>query len=144
MTKSTLRQIVELQQKAPAELREMYNQIMPQPCAANANKEFLQPRISYRLQELLYGGLSDEDKGKLVKIANGSSVTAFRKSSMHQSNRLLPGTKICRKWNETQYEVEVLKDGYEYAGQKFRSLSAVATKITGTRWNGLKFFRLKA
>ena len=144
MTKSTLRQIVELRQKAPAELREVYNQIMPQKCAANANKEFLQPRISYRLQELLHGGLTDEDKDKLVKIANGSSVNALRQSSMRQSNMLLPGTKICRKWNETQYEVEVLKDGYEYAGMKFKSLSAVATKITGTRWNGLKFFRLKA
>ncbi len=41
------------------------------------------------------------------------------------------------------HEVEVAKDGFEYNGQKWSSLSAIATKITGTKWSGPKFFGLK-
>jgi hypothetical protein len=56
---------------------------------------------------------------------------------------LLPGTKICKEYNGSVYQVEVLKDGFEYNGQKWKSLSAIATKITGTKWNGPKFFGMR-
>lgn len=138
MTKTALRQLVELEQKTSAELREIHNQILPKKCAANACKEFLRPRIAYRLQELLYGGLSDDNKTTLLKIADSSVNEAY---SSHTD--LLPGTKICREWNGVSYEIEVLKDCYEFDGKKYKSLSAIAKIITGTKWNGLKFFRLK-
>lgn len=48
-----------------------------------------------------------------------------------------------RVWNDRRYEVIVLADGYEFEGRTFRSLSAVAREITGTRWNGKVFFGLK-
>jgi hypothetical protein len=139
MTKTILRQLVELGSKDVSDLRQLYNEIMPKKCAANANKEFLWPRIAYRIQELEYGGLTDESKSKLLKIADGVSSDSSKNSS-----GLLPGTKICREWNGTMYQVEVLKDCFEYQGQKFKSLSSIATKITGTKWNGPKFFKLRA
>ncbi len=138
MSKSIIRQIIDLETKSASELRQTYNQIMPNKCAANANKEYLRPRIAYRLQELSLGSLNEENKNKLLKIADGISIDSLKRHS-----DLMTGTKICRQWNETVYEVEVLKDSFEYNGQKFKSLSSIARKITGTRWNGPKFFKLK-
>ena len=139
MSKSIIRQIIDLEHKTPTDLRQIYNEIMPKKCAANSGKEFLRPRIAYRLQEVIFGGLADESKNKLLKIADGVSTNSLRKHS-----DLIPGTKICREWNEKTYQVEVLKDCFEYEGQKFKSLSSIARKITGTRWNGPKFFKLRA
>lgn len=139
MSQSIIRQIIELDHKSVSDMRQLYNEIMPKKCAANANKEYLRPRIAYRLQELSLGSLSEESKSKLLKIADGSSL-----DSLKRHTDLMTGTKICRQWNGAIYEVEVLKDCFEYCGQKFKSLSSIARKITGTRWNGPKFFKLKS
>lgn len=53
---------------------------------------------------------------------------------------IVDGTKLVREFRDRRYTVLVLQDGYEFNGEKYRSLSAVANKITGTRWNGKKFF----
>ena len=76
-------------------------------------KQFLIKRLAFRIQELFYG------------------------------EAILPGTRLVRIWNDRRYEVTVQVDGYEYEGRTFRSLSAVAREITGTRWNGKVFFGLK-
>jgi hypothetical protein len=46
------------------------------------------------------------------------------------------GTKLLREWDGKEHTVTVLKDGFDWQGRKFKSLSAVAREITGTRWNG--------
>ena len=139
MSKTIIRQIIELESKSAAEIRQIYNEIMPKKCAANANKEYLRPRVAYRLQELAFGSLGEETRAKLLKIAGGISINTLR----HHSD-LIAGTKICREWGGAIHEVEVLKDCFEYQGQKFKSLSSIAGKITGTKWNGPKFFKLKS
>ena len=50
------------------------------------------------------------------------------------------GPKLVREFKGKRYTVIVLNDGYEFNGKKYKSLSAIANKITGTRWNGKKFF----
>jgi hypothetical protein len=139
MTKSIIRQIIDLENKEIPELRKLYNEIMPKQCAANAGREYLRPRIAYRLQELVFGGMSEECKEKLYKIAGGKTSS----DSLKTAQDLIVGTKICREWNGAMHEVEVLKDCYGYQGQKFKSLSSIAKKITGTKWNGPKFFKLR-
>ena len=139
MSKSIIRQIIELENKSASDLRHIYNEVMPEKCTSNTNKEYLKPRIAYRLQELEFGGLDEETKESLTKIANGVPISSSRKHS-----NLISGTKICREWQGVSHEVEVLKDFFEYNGQKFKSLSAIARKITGTRWNGPKFFKLQS
>ena len=57
--------------------------------------------------------------------------------------RLVTGTQVVREYQGVEYRVTVLEDGFEYAGKPYRSLSAIARAITGTRWNGLVFFGLK-
>ena len=56
---------------------------------------------------------------------------------------LRPGTRIVRSWRDNKYEVTVCENGFEYAGQIFTSLSAVARTITGVNRNGYEFFGIK-
>lgn len=135
--KSVVKQIIELETKSVLELRELYNQIMPKPAHLSANKDYLKPRIAYRLQELAFGGLKEEIKNQLLKIAHGQETINNPKPK-----KLLPGTKICKQWGDVIHEVEVAKYGFIYAGYNFKSLSAIAKVITGTKWNGLKFFKI--
>lgn len=132
-----IRQVLELENKSSVELRKIYNNIFPEKCQSNIHKEQLKHRIAYRLQELAFGGLGEKTKAKLDIFARDGVM------SKNQHESLLPGTKICREHNGIMHEVEVTKDGFEYQGQKWSSLSAIATKITGTKWNGPKFFKLR-
>lgn len=136
---SIIRQIIELEKKETPELRKIYNDIMPQNCLTNATADFLRPRIAYRLQELSIGSLSEKAKTTLLKISKGNSNYSLGKNDF----QMMPGTKIYREWKGINHEVEVLKEGFSFNGQKFNSLSSIATRITGTKWNGLKFFKLK-
>ena len=137
MKKSIVRQVLELEAMSIKELRQMYSNISDEPIITNAGKEQLRARIAYRLQELAIGGLDDGTKSKLELAAKGKVVSKAKHSD------LLAGTKICREYNEVMHHVEVKPDGFEYNGQKWSSLSAIATKITGTKWNGPKFFGLR-
>ena len=76
--------------------------------------------------------LADEVEGKIT-----------RKSMADDSRNPLPGTKLIREWNGTEHAVTVLRDGYDLSGTKYKSLSAVAKAITGTTWNGFRFFGLR-
>jgi len=58
------------------------------------------------------------------------------------SVRMKGGMKLLREWNGVTYEVTVLDNGFEYRDERYRSLSAVARKITGARWSGPRFFGL--
>ena len=53
------------------------------------------------------------------------------------------GTQLIREWRGVEHKVTVLVDGFEWEGRRYKSLSAVARAITGTRWNGLTFFGVK-
>jgi hypothetical protein len=55
----------------------------------------------------------------------------------------LIGSKIIKEYHDKTYEILVVDGGFSFKGEIFKSLSAIATKITGTRWNGLKFFGVK-
>lgn len=136
MNKSIIRQVIDLQNKSSVELREMYESLFGEPPRGGIGRDHLRPKIAYRIQELSLGGLKKETKEKLEKASNGMSPAMFKTD-------LMPGTRLCREYRGVMHEVEVRKDGFEYQGQKFRSLSAVARKITGTNWNGHKFFKLK-
>lgn len=138
MSKSIIRQVIDLQNKSSAELREMYEVLFSEAPPYNSTKEHLRPKLAYRMQELALGGVNADTKEKLERMANGATPASVRSHT-----DLLPGTKVCREWNGVMHEVEVKKNCFEYQGKSYRSLSAVARQITGTRWNGPKFFKLR-
>lgn len=107
------------------------------------NRRFLESRLAYRIQELAYGGLKPETVERLEALAqqlDGGNPEVRRRRA---DDRPIAGTRLIREWKGVEHTVMVLQDGYEWQGRPYKSLSAVARAITGTRWNGLLFFGLK-
>jgi hypothetical protein len=108
------------------------------------NRRFLESRLAYRIQELAYGGLKPETVARLRALGeqlDGGSI-AVRKQ--RADPRPIAGTRLIREWQGVEHTVTVRTDDYDYAGRPYKSLSAVARAITGTRWNGWVFFGLKS
>jgi hypothetical protein len=136
---SVLRQLAALQKMKLSELQEKWHDLYgTEP--PNFKSSFLKKRLAYRIQELFYGGLEDSVKAKLKEIASKESKKG--KSCAEVNGKILPGTRFVREWKGQIYETIVRDDGFEFNGQMYRSLSAIATKITGTRWNGRKWWGL--
>lgn len=95
--------------------------------------------IAWRLQEKALGGLTAEARRLLGAGEGGTCAPAKRRASRPI---LRPGNRLVRRWRGRTYVVEVAEDGLDYDGKRFSSLSFIATKITGTRWSGPKFFGL--
>jgi hypothetical protein len=66
-----------------------------------------------------------------------------RKAIIADSRNPVVGTRLVREWDGMEHTITVMKDGFDLQGRKFKSLSAVARTITGTQWNGYRFFGLR-
>jgi hypothetical protein len=117
------------------------------------NKQWLIKRIAWRMQANEEGGLSERALRRAAELANIADLrlTAPRQSKSSKAAqpvaaldpRLpMPGTAITRKYKGHTYQVVVHRDGFEFEGERYKSLSAVAKAITGTHWNGYHFFGL--
>ena len=107
------------------------------------NRRFLESRLAYRIQELAYGGLKPQTLARLEALGeqlDGGSIALRR---IRTDLKPITGTRLIREWQGVEYTVTVLKEGYEWQGRPYRSISAIARAITGTRWNGWVFFGLK-
>jgi hypothetical protein len=100
------------------------------------NRRFLESRLAYRIQELAYGGLKPETIERLEALGEqldgGNPIVRRTRTDM----KPIAGTRLIREWQGVEHCVTVLDDGYEYQGRPYKSLSAIARAITGTRWNG--------
>ena len=105
------------------------------------NRRFLEHRLGYRIQELAYGGLKPETIERLDALADELDGKLSRRRRIE--NRPIAGTRLIREWKGVEHLVTVRDDDFDYQGRPYKSLSAVARAITGTRWNGLVFFGLK-
>lgn len=101
--------------------------------------DLLRLGIAYRLQEQKLGGLSRSTRSLLRQAAAGASSGDDRKPL---PRKLTPGTRLVRDWHGVGHTVTVLDDGFEYDGERWKSLTAIAKAITGTHWNGPRFFGL--
>jgi hypothetical protein len=106
------------------------------------NRRYLESRLAYRIQELAYGGLKPETVERLEALAD--DLEGKSSSRGRPPTRPVMGTQLVREWQGVEHRVTVLEAGFEYQGRPFKSLSAIARAITGTRWNGLVFFGLKS
>src|SRR5438067_12661130 len=93
------------------------------------------------MQEIALGGLRPEPQRHLRQIAQELKLTG--EAAKRFRPQLKPGTRLIREWQGRTYEVVVLDDGFSWQGTQYRSLSAIARKITGTAWSGPLFFGLK-
>ena len=95
--------------------------------------ELLRRMLAWKIQEAAFGGLDAETRRRLRRPSSTAAPVAVP----------TPGTQLAREWKGVTQEVEVVADGYIHAGQRYRSLSEVARAITGSRWNGPRFFGLR-
>ena len=137
-----LGRLAALQTLPTAELKRQWRELFgtePPPF----NRPYLQSRLAYRIQELAYGGLKPETRARLEALGeqlDGGNVVLRR---IRADSRPLAGTRLVREWRGVEHAVTVLADGFEWEGRPYRSLSAIARAITGTRWNGWTFFGLR-
>lgn len=139
MTNSTVAQVAALKNADAAELKQMWRELFHQE-PPPFNRRFLETRLAYRIQELAYGGLKRETVKRLEKI--GEQVDGNKKTLRKRrvDSRPVVGTRLIREWEGVPREVTVGIDYYEYQGRRYKSLSAIATLITGVNRNGWTFF----
>lgn len=107
------------------------------------NRRYLESRLAYRIQELAYGGLKSEAVKRLEALGEQLDGGDRRKSRIRADLTPIVGTRLIREWQGVEHLVTVTADGFDWQGRPYKSLSAIARAITGTRWNGWVFFGLK-
>src|ERR1700724_2169585 len=123
------------------ELRGEWRRLHRMPPPMRLSRDLLTRGITYKLQERAYGGLSKAAARKLEQAAAGPPSRGAAKPTPSVSLR--PGTRLVREWRGVTHTALIHADGIEWRGQRYRSLSVVARKITGARWSGPRFFGLR-
>ena len=154
MDSAVLREIEKLQRAPLERLRRKYRDVFQEE-PRTRHKEQLFRRIAWRLQANWEGGLSERARQRVFEIATDADIRVLPPRGVPTSefggllgrrrfDRRIPppGAVLSREFRGSIISVKVLADAFEYQGRLFGSLSAIATKVTGTRWNGLAFFGL--
>jgi len=129
----------------------------------SCNKDFLMKRIAWRIQALAEGDISERATRRAEELADDADLRVRMPATILRSDieatdlrttsysfqpdkgdqRLpMPGAIICREYKGKTIRVMVLEKGFEFNGNVYRSLSAIAKKVTGSKWNGFHFFGL--
>ena len=158
-TQTLAQEVAALQRMTVKELRARYAEVFGEATNAN-NRAWLVKRIAWRLQARAEGGLSERALRRATELADDADLRMnpppmkaaatveddappVRVLKFQADDRLPPpGTVLTRKYKGQLVQVRVRPDGFEYEGEVFTSLSAVAKKITGSHCNGFLFFRL--
>jgi hypothetical protein len=127
------------------ELRDQWRTLFGTEPPASYAKAQLVRRLTWRVQELRFGGLSDRAKQRLRRIADADDLASGRKRPPKPRKRqtLAAGTRLVRQWRGVEHVVTALADGgFEWDGRRYRTLSAVARAMTGQHVSGPRFFGL--
>lgn len=154
--------LAELAGMPVAALKERYLEVFGE-ATRSGNKQWLIRRIAWRIQALAEGDLSERARRRAAELARDADIRLRPPTTpvalpppdgarrMTVTGRIVrqtdermpaPGTVLHREYRGVKHHVQVLTTGFEYEGKVYRSLSAVATAITGSYWNGFHFFGL--
>ena len=125
-----------------ADLRKRYRELFRAEPPKAFGPDLLRRSIAHTIQEKAYGGLPPTTRRLLDQMVKAASVKP--NGRLELPRRIKPGSELVRTWNRRTYRVTVMADGFAYGGKTFASLSEIATAITGTRWNGPRFFGLRS
>ena len=159
METTVQKEIEALRHMTLVQLRQKHAEVFGEETRSH-HKQHLFRRIAWRIQALAEGGLSERARRRALEIANDADLrvrapkTAFQQDVRFSPNstvkRLLPavadprlppvGQQIAREYKGRNVVVAVREAGFEYEGKLYKSLSAVAREVTGTKWNGFLFF----
>jgi len=122
-------------------LRKRWQVVFGRSALPHLPRHLLLRILAYRLQAKVLGDLDGESQRLLD--GSGSPEQAAQRAMQVRRTRLRPGTVLDREWNGRLHRVTVLSDGFAWNGKTYPSLSTIALAITGTRWNGPRFFGLR-
>ena len=128
-----------------AQLSALWLDAFGRPLEPGLRREVAIPCLAYRLQERVYGGLSDKTLRHLKAISavvpkGRKDRPALRIPALRL--RLKAGTRLLRTWHGKSHTVTVERDGFEWNGKRYASLSVIASTIAGVHWSGPAFFGL--
>ena len=153
------KEVALMQLMSVGELRQKYGEVFRESTNAH-NKVWLIKRIAWRMQANIEGDLSERARKRAMEIANDADIrmmpprerkptkpkpesTAVQVPVISKASRKLAfGHSLMRDYKGQNIVVVVKKDGFEWQGQNFKSLTGVAKAVTGKHWNGFNFFRV--
>jgi hypothetical protein len=160
MVAAVLKEIESLRYATVTQLKDKYREAFGEDTHSN-HKEFLFRRIAWRLQARAEGDLSERARHRALEIADDADLRVrapldyvpgqsgdiqraqVRSLAGNRDSRLpQAGTLLTRQFQGRSLIVKVLAEGFEYEGEFYRSLTAIACKVAGTQWNGYTFFAL--
>jgi hypothetical protein len=151
------RELAELNRMSVSKLRRRYDEVFGE-ATSSRHKQWLVKKIIWRLQALAEGDLSERARQRAAELANDADLrrhapktTTVAEATRTQSDKLstahdhrvpIPGSLITRVYKGQLLQVKVLPNGFEFEGETFKSLSAVAKRITNSHCNGFHFFQI--
>lgn len=129
-------EIAALQALSAPALRARWATTFGRPAPRRLSRQVLLRALTWQIQADRFGGLSSSTRRRLSSAGPAERAT-------RPAVALTPGTTLLRDWQGETHRVEVLADGFRWRGDCYRSLSVIATRITGTRWSGPRFFGLR-
>jgi hypothetical protein len=127
-------------------LRARWRSVLQRPAPDHLPRHLLFAIIVYRIQADRFGDLDHETRQLLDRTGvkeSGAALSARLISLDQKRTELTPGTVLVREWDRRSQRVMVMANGFAWNGQTYDSLSKVAFAITGTSWNGPRFFGLR-
>jgi hypothetical protein len=131
-----------LRDRPIVELRVRYRELFRTEPPKAFGPDLLRRCIAHRIQERAYGGLSTSTRRLLNQLVK--AAMAKPNGRLELPRRIKPGSELVRTWKGKTYRVMVMANGFAYDGKTFAALSEIASAITGTRWNGPRFFGLRS
>jgi hypothetical protein len=125
-----------------AQLRVRYREVFRTDPPKALGPDLLRRCIAHRIQEKAYGGLSPATLRLLNQLVR--AAMAKPNGKLELPRRIKPGSELVRTWKGKTHRIMVMADGFAYDGKTFTSLSEIAFGITGTKWNGPRFFGLRS
>jgi hypothetical protein len=152
------KEVAQMQRMTIRELQEKFIEVCGEQPRTH-NRQWMIKRLAWKLQAREYGGLSEQALRRAAEIADACDLSDLRLTaprSLELSESIAPttlppsvdsrlpmaGTLLTRRYKGATIQVKVLNGGFEFEGERFKSLSAVAHRVTGSRWNGYLFFGL--
>ena len=137
-----IRQLAQLRTLSKASAIRKYVELYGREPKQTKNIPALRARLAFRIQELYYGGISEETREKIKEFAAKDPMANLCRTGKSRRTPVL-GKRYIREWDGVRHEVILLEDGRaEYNGRYFRSLTAVADYITGSHISGYAFFNI--
>jgi hypothetical protein len=134
-------ELVQLTTMPIAGLRSRYRELFRTEPRKAFGPDLLRRSIAHLIQEKAYGGLPTSTRRLLEQLVK--AALAKQNGRIELPRRIKPGSELVRTWKGRTHRVTVMVDGFAYDSKKYASLSEIATMITGTKWNGPRFFGLR-